>query len=65
LLFASGLITGEAIVGILLAIPFAAAQSTDVLRLAPEGFKTVADAAGVLALAAFVYWLYRVARNAD
>src|SRR5690606_40752761 len=31
LLFASGLITGEALVGILLAIPFAAAQSTSVL----------------------------------
>ena len=33
LLFASGLITGEALVGILLAIPFAAAQSNEVLAL--------------------------------
>ncbi len=61
LLFSSGLITGEAIVGILLAIPFAAAQSTDVLRLAPEGFDTYATVLGVVAFALFVIWLYRVA----
>ncbi len=64
LLFASGLITGEALVGIILAIPFAAAQSTDVLRLAPDGFDTVANVLGVLAFAGFVLWLYRVARRA-
>jgi len=61
LLFSSGLITGEALVGILLAIPFAAAQSTDVLSLAPEGF---GQAALVLGLAGFAFicaWLYRLA----
>jgi putative OPT family oligopeptide transporter len=63
LLFASGLITGEAIVGILLAIPFAAAQSTDVLRLAPEGFEPVANWLGLGAFAFFTLWLYRVARR--
>ena len=63
LLFASGLITGEALVGILLAIPFAAAQSTDVLRLAPEGFETVATVLGVLSFVFFTGWLYRVARR--
>lgn len=64
LLFASGLITGEALVGILLAIPFAAAQSTDVLRLAPEGFGPVADLLGVSGLLLFTLWLYRVGRRA-
>ncbi len=64
LLFSSGLITGEALVGILLAIPFAAAQSTDVLNLAPEGFETIATGLGVLAFAAFCLWLYRVASGA-
>ena len=63
LLFASGLITGEALVGILLAIPFAAAQNTDVLNLAPEGFGPVADVLGLLAFAFFSLWLYRVARR--
>ncbi|MCH8961244.1 MAG: oligopeptide transporter, OPT family [Bacteroidetes bacterium] len=63
LLFAAGLITGEALVGILLAIPFAAAQNTDVLRLAPEGFETVANILGVAAFVFFCLWLYRVARQ--
>ncbi len=63
LLFASGLITGEALVGILLAIPFAIKQNTDVLNLAPEGFGPVADALGLLAFAFFSLWLYRVARR--
>jgi len=61
LLFASGLITGEALVGILLAVPFAAAQSTDVLRIAPDGFDTVANVLGIGAFAMFCLWLYRVA----
>jgi putative OPT family oligopeptide transporter len=61
LLFASGLITGEALVGILLAIPFAAAQSTDVLRIAPEGFETIAQILGIAGFAFFTWWTYRVA----
>ncbi len=65
LLFASGLITGEALVGILLAIPFAAAQSTDVLRIAPPGFETVANILGVLGLTLFVMWLFRVATRTE
>ena len=63
LLFASGLITGEALVGIILAIPFAAAQSTDVLAIAPAGFETVASLLGILAMLFFAAWLYRVARR--
>src|SRR5690606_31316124 len=63
LLFASGLITGEALVGILLAIPFAAAQNTDVLRLAPDGFENIASILGFGALVFFCVWIYRVARR--
>jgi len=62
LLFSSGLITGEALVGILLAIPFAAAQSTDVLKI--PGFDGIAPVLGLVAFAGFVYWLYRSASNA-
>lgn len=61
LLCASGLITGEALVGILLAIPFAAAQSTDVLNLAPEGFNQAALMLGVAGFAFICAWLYRLA----
>ena len=65
LLFSSGLITGEALVGILLAIPFAAAQRTDVLAIAPEGFETVATYLGMGAFVAFCVWLYRVAARSE
>ncbi|MGI9175395.1 MAG: OPT family oligopeptide transporter [Rhodothermales bacterium] len=64
LLFASGLITGEALVGILLAIPFALAESTDVLSVerlgiaVPEWLVTVF---GLGAFVAFTLWLYRIA----
>ncbi|HEX9658860.1 MAG TPA: hypothetical protein VGA18_01110, partial [Rhodothermales bacterium] len=57
LLFSSGLITGEALVGILLAIPFAAAQSTDVLKI--SGFEDIAPVLGLVAFAIFIFWLYR------
>ncbi len=62
LLFSSGLITGEALVGIMLAIPFALYESTDVLRIAPESFKPVADVLGIFILMFFVLWLYRIAQ---
>ncbi|MCG8469986.1 MAG: OPT/YSL family transporter, partial [Gemmatimonadetes bacterium] len=65
LLFASGLITGEALVGILLAIPFAAAQSTDVLTIAPDGFEDAARWIGLAAGIAFTLWLYRVSLRAS
>ncbi len=60
LLFASGLITGEALVGILLAIPFAAYQRQDVLVFTtiPAG---AATALGLVAYVVFGAWLYRVA----
>ena len=65
LLFASGLITGEALLGIMLAIPFAAAQSTDVLRIAPDGFDTAALWIGLAGAIGFTLWLYRIASRSD
>ncbi len=64
LLFASGLITGEALVGILLAIPFAASQSTNVLAIAPDNFEPVARWIGAVAGAGFLWWIYRVSVRA-
>lgn len=61
LLFSSGLITGEALIGILLAIPFAAAQSTDVLAI--PGFEGLAPALGLIAFIGFIVWLYRTSSN--
>lgn len=63
ILLASGLVAGEAIAGIALAIPFALAQRTDILRLLPEGFEAVSDLLGVVVFAGFALWLYRVGRR--
>ncbi|GAA5522248.1 oligopeptide transporter, OPT family [Aliifodinibius salicampi] len=61
LLFSSGLITGEALIGIVLAIPFAIQESTDALRIVPESFTPYANWLGGLAAVFFIIWLYKVA----
>src|SRR5699024_5710815 len=68
LLFASGLITGEALIGIILAVPFAIAQSADVFALDPSilglsetGFSVLTNVLGIGAFVAFAVWLYRTA----
>lgn len=59
LLFSAGLITGEALIGIGLAVPFATFQRTDIMALpVPESAATVV---GVAAFFALSVWLYRVA----
>ncbi|PEN13717.1 oligopeptide transporter, OPT family [Longibacter salinarum] len=70
LLFASGLITGEALVGIFLAIPFAIQEdanalaiSPDMLGLSPAAFATMEQTLGVVLFAGFCFWLYQVAKK--
>lgn len=65
LLFASGLITGEALMGIFLAIPFARAESTDVFRLPlPEAVASwLPPTMAAVGYALFIVWLYRVASS--
>jgi len=61
LLFSSGLITGAALIGIVLAVPFVVEQSTNALRIVPTSFTPYANwLSGVVAVG-FCYWLYRVA----
>ncbi|MEK7995302.1 MAG: OPT/YSL family transporter, partial [Planctomycetota bacterium] len=60
ILFASGLITGEAIVGILLAIPIVISGRQDVLALME---KPLGAWPGAILLAGVAYWLYRTARG--
>jgi putative OPT family oligopeptide transporter len=61
LLFSSGLITGEALIGIILAIPFAFFESTDALRIMPEGMEWLTSLLGIGAAIFFMIWLYKVA----
>jgi putative OPT family oligopeptide transporter len=60
LLFASGLIAGDALVGILLAIPFAAYQSTTVLAIVDATFKETATILGVVTFLSICFYLYRL-----
>ncbi len=63
-LFASGLIAGEAIVGILLAIPFSLCKSTKIFSIRPNNFDTSASVIGLTAFLFSVYYLYTVATKA-
>ena len=66
LLFASGLITGEAIIGILLAIPIVATGRPDFMILFKNPwalFSQAGSALGILLVAMIALWLYRVARK--
>ena len=58
LLFASGLITGEALIGILMAIPIVLSGKQDVLAVMD---KPLGAWPGLILLAGVAYWLYRTA----
>ncbi len=57
LLFASGLITGEALMGIGLAVPIVLSGREDVLSMG----RSFGPLPGVIILAALAWWLYRIA----
>ena len=59
LLFASGLITGEALVGILLAVPIVITANPDVLAVLEESLGTWP---GIILLAGIAYWMYHTAK---
>ncbi|MCH7733126.1 MAG: oligopeptide transporter, OPT family [Candidatus Marinimicrobia bacterium] len=62
LLFASGLITGEALVGILMAIPIVISGDANVLAIIQEPLGTWP---GVILLAVVIYLLYNVAKRRE
>lgn len=58
LLLSAGLIAGDALVGILLAIPFAAYQSTNILAIVGASFEQTATILGVMVFLGFCYYMY-------
>ena len=58
LLFASGLITGEALIGILMAVPIVITRKKDVLAVLD---KPIGAWPGIILLVGVAYWLYRTA----
>jgi hypothetical protein len=66
LLFASGLITGEALIGILLAVPIVIFKRGDVLAIIKDPStitEHISIAAGLLLLAIVTVWLFLVGRG--
>jgi putative OPT family oligopeptide transporter len=59
LTLACGLVAGACLMGVALAIPFTLAQSTDVLRIMPPNFTTVARLLGLLSTVGILSWVYR------
>jgi len=66
MLFAAGVITGEALMGIVIAIPIVVVGAADVLAL-PEAYRIGQTAAGewlgLAVLGLLAYWLYRTATS--
>lgn len=61
LLFSAGMIAGDALLGILLAIPFATYQSTTILAVVGEDFAPTAMILGAITFAGFMLYLYNLA----
>lgn len=60
LLFSSGLIAGESVMGILLAIPFALYQTTDLFSIVPHSFSIIPECLGFICIFLIMIYLYRI-----
>lgn len=60
LLLACGMVAGASLMGVILAIPFALAQSADVLRIMPESLQSFAGVFSVIVTLILCGWFYRV-----
>jgi putative OPT family oligopeptide transporter len=60
LMLACGMVAGCALMGVVLAIPFAISQSTNVLALVSEKFAPIANVLSVVMTLGVMTWLYRV-----
>ena len=58
ILLACGMVAGAALMGVLLAIPFAITQSTSVFAIVGMKFENIARWFGLVALALLLFWLY-------
>lgn len=59
LILACGLVAGAALMGVILAIPFAIAHSTDVLKIVPDNFDPIAYFFSIVVMISLIYWVYR------
>ena len=61
LILACGLVAGAALMGVLLAIPFAIAKNDDVLSLVSAHFTPIANWLSVIVTLGICYWIYHTA----
>jgi len=54
-----GVVAGASLMGVILAIPFAIKESTDVLKLVPDSFTPIADILGAVVALLLLGWIYR------
>ncbi len=60
LMLACGMVAGCALMGVILAIPFAISQSTDVLAIVSSKFDPIASTLSFLVTFGIMYWIYYV-----
>lgn len=59
-LFVCGLIAGESLIGLFLAIPFVLKQSSDALKIVSDSFTPIATILGSIAIIAIYLYTYRI-----
>jgi len=59
LTLACGFVAGSSLVGVILAIPFAIAQDSNVLCLVGAGFTPIANVLGLVVTVAMCVWMYK------
>lgn len=64
LLLACGIVAGASLMGVILAIPFAIAQSTNVLRLMPNQYQHIAGVLSIITTLVFCVWVYKLVLKA-
>ena len=64
ILLACGLVSGAAVMNVILAIPFAMMQNLDVLRVLPKNFPPlIPNLLGFLSLAGLGFWFYKTCKK--
>jgi putative OPT family oligopeptide transporter len=63
LLIACGMVAGASLMGVLLAFPFAYYQSSDALRIMPEGYASLAGILSIIITFIMCGWMYQTIRK--
>jgi putative OPT family oligopeptide transporter len=63
LILACGLVAGAALMGVILAIPFAIAQSSDALKIVSDSFIPTANGLGIAVTVLLIFWMSHVIKK--